>query len=121
VGQVSAKFRSWAHEGRRGLNYWCQGCGTVHGVVVEGAGAWGWNGLLDRPTFTPSVLSTGTRPLTEHEVAAIRAGESITPEKQVCHTFITDGRVQFLSDCSHALAGQTHDLPDLPDWLKDET
>lgn len=24
----------------------------------------------------------------------------------------TDGRIQFLNDCTHALAGQTVDLPD---------
>ena len=33
---------------------------------------------------------------------------------RVCHTFVTDGRIQFLSDCTHALAGQTVDLPDIP-------
>jgi hypothetical protein len=38
---------------------------------------------------------------------------------QRCHTFITDGTVQFLSDCSHALAGQTLDLPELPAHLQD--
>ena len=31
-----------------------------------------------------------------------------------CHTFVTDGRIQFLGDCTHALAGQTVDLPDWP-------
>jgi hypothetical protein len=36
-----------------------------------------------------------------------------------CHTFITDGRVQFLADCTHELARQTLDLPDLPAHLKD--
>ena len=30
-----------------------------------------------------------------------------------CHSFVTDGRIQFLSDCTHALAGQTVDLPDI--------
>ncbi len=32
-----------------------------------------------------------------------------------CHTFITDGRIQFLGDCSHKLAGQTVDLPAWPE------
>lgn len=40
---------------------------------------------------------------------------------QRCHTFITDGKVQFLSDCTHALAGQTLDLPELPPHLQDNT
>ena len=32
----------------------------------------------------------------------------------VCHSFVTDGRIQFLADCTHALAGQTVDLPEWP-------
>jgi hypothetical protein len=30
----------------------------------------------------------------------------------VCHSFVTDGRIQFLEDCTHELAGQTVDLPE---------
>ncbi len=32
----------------------------------------------------------------------------------VCHSFLTDGRIQFLDDCTHAMAGQTVDLPSFP-------
>jgi len=31
----------------------------------------------------------------------------------VCHSYVTDGRIQFLADCTHALAGLTVDLPEL--------
>lgn len=31
--------------------------------------------------------------------------------KTVCHSFITDGQIQFLNDCTHPLAGQTVPLP----------
>ena len=27
-----------------------------------------------------------------------------------CHIFIRDGRIQYLNDCTHALAGQTVDM-----------
>ena len=30
-----------------------------------------------------------------------------------CHSFVTDGRIQFLADCTHPLAGQTVDLPEV--------
>lgn len=30
-----------------------------------------------------------------------------------CHSFIEGGRIRFLSDCSHALAGQTVELPEI--------
>lgn len=32
-----------------------------------------------------------------------------------CHTFIRAGKIEFLGDCTHALAGQTVALPDWPD------
>ena len=28
----------------------------------------------------------------------------------VCHSFVTDGKIQFLGDCTHELAGQTVEL-----------
>jgi len=31
---------------------------------------------------------------------------------RVCYSFVTAGRIQFLSDCTHILAGKTVDLPD---------
>lgn len=31
----------------------------------------------------------------------------------VCHSFVRDGRIQFLADCTHAMAGQTVDLPEV--------
>lgn len=31
-----------------------------------------------------------------------------------CHSFVTDGRIEFLGDCTHLLRGSTVDLPDYP-------
>ena len=73
----------------------CPGCGNSHPFEVECAErGWTWNGSMDRPTFTPSLLCNPGLP------------------ENRCHSFVTDGRIQFLSDCHHALAGQTVDLPD---------
>jgi hypothetical protein len=104
MSRVSSKLRRWAGGGKAGYTYWCQGCEMMHGVITEGPGAWGFNGNVDAPTFTPSVLTTWNE------------GEQRVEER--CHTFVTDGRVQFLSDCTHALAGQTLPLPDLPEHLQ---
>ena len=69
---------------------------------------------MERPTFTPSLLVRGTVPLTSEQITAYDRGEGLpTPVPYVCHSFITDGRIQFLSDCTHALAGQTVDLPEV--------
>jgi len=105
MGQVSAKLRLVQNGG---LMYWCQGCAERH-IVRTGAGdgpRWGFNGDFAAPTFTPSVLITWRDP------------DGQIPD-EVCHTFITAGMVQFLGDCTHALAGQTLELPDLPPELRD--
>jgi hypothetical protein len=36
------------------------------------------------------------------------------PERQ-CHSFVTDGKIQFLPDCYHSLKGQTVELPEWDD------
>ena len=77
--------------------FWCPGCDGMHSVGVKHPAqvVWGWNGDGDKPTFTPSVL--------------VRSGRGAN----VCHSYVTDGRIRFLSDCTHELAGQTVDLPDV--------
>ena len=79
------------------LWFFCNGCDLPHSLNVgPGAGPrWGYNDNAEAPTFTPSVLS--------------RYG--MHGKDVVCHSFVTDGRIQYLGDCTHILAGQTVDLP----------
>jgi hypothetical protein len=65
------------------------------GGTRAGTPNWTWNGDVDKPTLKPSVLSGG--------------GDDMPR----CHSFVNDGKVQFLDDCSHELAGQTLDLLDV--------
>lgn len=108
-------------EGGR-LIFWCPGCSGNHGVSVgEGPGPrWGWNGSVDKPTFTPSILVQSTdftaKGRADYE-AWRNAGFPPHPREfesaeTVCHSFVTDGRIHFLSDSTHLLAGQTVDLPE---------
>jgi hypothetical protein len=104
MGALSSKLRS-VQGGH--ILFWCPGCDGAHMIRVredgkhEG-GAWGYNLDPERPTFTPSVLV---------RYDGKDAGKEGAPPS-VCHSFVTDGRIQFLSDCTHSLAGQTVDLPD---------
>lgn len=75
------------------LVWHCPGCKGGHGVPVLGGRAWGWNQSVERPTLTPSVH------VLPHEGGQVR-----------CHCFVRDGRIEFLSDCGHALAGRTVDM-----------
>lgn len=96
-----------------GLCFWCPGCNQMHVVTVAPHPAsWGFNGDFEKPTFTPSVLVRGTVPLTDQQITHYQATKVLPePEPFICHSFVTDGRIQFLCDCTHALAGQTVDLP----------
>lgn len=102
----------------------CPGCGDTHEVFVDSGiptRNWQFNGNGDAPTFSPSVLVR-----TGHHVSGHESGpcwctynaehpDDPAPFKcRVCHSFVTDGRIQFLTDCTHALAGQTVELPDFP-------
>ena len=86
------------------LTWWCPGCDHAHMIQTGGGSGprWGWNGNVDRPTFTPSVLVTWSVPPPR---------EPDDPPDRVCHSFVRDGRIEFLGDCTHALAGQTVDMP----------
>jgi phage terminase large subunit GpA-like protein len=65
----------------------CPACDDIH--VFDDR--WTFNGNKEAPTFRASML--------------------VHRSQSRCHSFVTDGRIEFLSDCTHALAGKTLDLP----------
>lgn len=101
-----------ASDGERVL-FRCPGCDDNHQIRI---GTWGFNGDLERPTFTPSVLLNGNQwPKDECPEYYKESHASVPPGGDtVCHSFVTDGRIQFLTDSTHKLAGQTVELPDWP-------
>jgi hypothetical protein len=122
MGMLSRLLRNSADNG---LAFWCPGCERAH-RIQHGAGngpRWQWNGDAERPTFSPSVHVTGTDMTEKGEadyaawIAAgcpARNGVAFESAPVVCHTFVTDGRIQYLNDCTHALAGQTIDMQPFP-------
>jgi hypothetical protein len=72
----------------------CPGCRSDHWVRVSGPEpCWLWNEKPERPTVSPSIMVNRNT-------------------KWQCHSFITDGKIQFLGDCWHDLKGKTVELPD---------
>ena len=103
--------------------WWCPGCDAPHAITVEGPSAWTWDRNAETPTFSPSVLTTGTRMTVEGE-AMLARGESPTdgryPSVETrCHSFMKGGQMEFLSDCTHALAGQTVPISRWPESFGD--
>lgn len=74
----------------------CPGCGYGHPFEVDAPNraGWKWNGSFDAPTFHPSLLVNKDYPASR------------------CHSWVKDGKIEFLGDSHHALKGQTVELPD---------
>lgn len=83
------------------LSLYCPACKTTHHISVGPKSfwktVWGFNGDYDKPTFTPSLLVTMDFP----------------DGQRRCHSFITDGKIQYLGDCTHEMAGKTIELPEI--------
>ena len=78
----------------------CPGCDETHGYQTP---QWTRTGTDEAPTFTPSLL--------------VRYG---TGDKRRCPLSLRAGVLEFLADCTHALAGTKVPLPEPPSWLVEE-
>ena len=84
------------------LLFWCPGCQQLHGVWVKEPNSltgakWSWNGSMETPTFSPSILVRG-----------------VNGSHFRCHSFVRDGVIEFCSDSEHSLAGKKVPLPPEP-------
>lgn len=61
---------------------------------------WNFIGSIEAPTLDPSILT--------------RRGSD---NPFVCHSYLRNGIWEFLSDCTHSLAGKHVPAPELPDWV----
>lgn len=92
-----------------GYMHWCPGCGSHHvfytDAPLKNGARWTFDGNTDRPTFSPSMLSWTDEVVDE---------DGDTWPATRCHYFLKAGKIQYLADCTHELAGTTIDLPVLP-------
>lgn len=127
-----AKARWLFKEENQSVLIECPGCKMDHVINVnpersfqndEGQTVkmpcWTFNGNMDSPTFQPSLLwRTGKYCMSEKAINEMRQAE---PERfefmerisKICHSFIRDGKIQFLGDCTHDMKNQTVDLLDV--------
>lgn len=93
----------------------CPGCKCAHSISVPG---WTFDGNYEAPTISPSILVKGVDVPNEPEM---KDGEYILgPDGRIkgavdtlCHSFVKNGMIQFLNDCTHELKGQTVPLEDM--------
>lgn len=96
----------------------CPGCHENHMFIVP---RWTFNGDMENPTISPSLLVRSGHYIPEHagdcrcDYNKAHAEEPAPFKCYSCHSFIRDGKIQFLSDSTHELTGQTVDLPDYED------
>lgn len=97
--------------------FWCPGC-EEHHVIND---TWQISGTPDSPTFSPSVLVTSG-----HYAPGFVPGSDCwctynekhpgEPSHFICkhcHSFVRDGKIEYLSDSTHAFAGTTVEMIDL--------
>lgn len=87
------------------LRFHCVGCNRDHYIQYGASDGpnWRWNLDTEAPTFSPSVLVT---------YDGADAGVGGSPPSR-CHSFVTDGLIRYLDDCTHGHAGSTVALPEL--------
>jgi len=76
--------------------FFCPGCGHDHAVGEQ----WGFNGDFNKPTFSAHSIGINQD-----------KGENVP--KGYCHSWVKDGQIQYLLDCTHDLAGQTIEMEDI--------
>ena len=88
--------------------FFCPACECGHCIKTDpndkelmGNAYWTFNGDQDKPTIRASIL--------------VFEGKDNPPFKKQhrCHSFVTDGKIEYLGDCTHKMAGQTVELPDM--------
>lgn len=105
------------------VSFKCPGCKLSHSMPVAGKTSssveWEFNGDVDKPTLSPSILARGGCCYEPNWHQSEKHGEPCdkgSPDEDgismchVCHSFVRDGRIEFLGDCTHELAGNTVDM-----------
>ena len=105
LSPVLASLGPADHEPRGSIGHWCAGCQEVHAIACDeprhNGARWKFSGAFDKPTVEPSVhIKVGPAP---------SSGKTY-----VCHYFLRDGMLQYLTDSTHGLGGQTLPLVPIP-------
>jgi len=80
------------------FTFYCPGCGCEHGVwttrLNKNKAMWIFDDNMDNPSIEPSIT--------------IKKGN-----QTLCHLYIKNGKIEYLADCRHKLAGKTVEMEDI--------
>lgn len=100
-----------------GESFWffCEGCDTHHSFRTKNARGeagpiWSFNGDMKQPTFSPSLR---VRYVRDRDGKVNPDGSYPNPMDCVCHLFVRNGEIEYLSDCTHRFKNMTVPLGDL--------
>lgn len=111
-----AKVREYAQGGHQMWEFYCPGCGHNHHYTTKNLGMghpiWVFNGDVESPTFTPSLLNKWGRDA-DPEWKEPEGAQPSHKWSGTCHLYVTNGQIRYLTDCTHHLAGQVVDMKDM--------
>lgn len=97
----------------------CPGCKGIHFINTSGANSgpvWTFNGNLEKPTFRASLLVRSGKyvgSLSTEERERLANDPDYAEFNILCHSFITNGTIEFCNDSSHSLSGKAVELPEV--------
>jgi Family of unknown function (DUF6527) len=71
--------------------FYCPACECYHWFTED---RWTWNKDYEKPTIRASILTKSDK-------------------IKICHVYVTDGKIQFLGDCTHEFAGKTVEMEEV--------
>ena len=102
------------------MHFMCPACNKAHHVTVKSVSepnGWDWNRDTESPSLEPSIRTEFVTYDRDSEGYTIQS----TIKKNICHSWMTRGRLKFFPDCTHELAGtQWHDMLEVDGSVKEQ-
>lgn len=107
---MGAKVRDASYGETVVYAFYCFGCRHEHLFYVNAANkpTWNFNGDINNPTFTPSLLNRWGKYVADWKPPADEAWteEQINEHSGQCHLNITNGLIDYYEDCTHDFRGR---------------
>lgn len=112
---MDMRIKRFTEKGYHGeLGFFCPGCKTMHYInddETNKSNEAHYKYLKEHNLKLPDTWTFNK----DYELPTVRASVLVYNNEMRCHSFITDGKIQYLWDCTHDLKGKTVVLPIIND------